>query len=99
MLCAVYKTNKKEGMYLYLPEKDNFDDVPDQLMHQFGKPELAMLLPLHKRETLGRVSKETLVNALNDKGYYLQMPPKETDLLVEHRLSLGLSPREEAKKF
>ncbi|WP_137166499.1 YcgL domain-containing protein [Salinimonas lutimaris] len=99
MLCAVYKTAKKEGMYLYLPEKDKFDDVPEALLEQFGKPVLVMLLPLNKREALGRVDKETLITALREKGFYLQLPPKQEDWLAEHRVALGLSPREEAKKF
>ena len=34
MLCAVYKTRKKDGMYLYVPKKDHFEDVP--LMAWFG---------------------------------------------------------------
>ncbi|MEC9059979.1 MAG: YcgL domain-containing protein, partial [Pseudomonadota bacterium] len=32
MLCAVYKTRKKDGMYLYVPKKDHFEDVPEPLM-------------------------------------------------------------------
>ena len=99
MLCAVYKTAKKEGMYLYLPEKDNFEAVPESLLEQFGKPVLVMVLPLNKRDALGRVDKETLITALREKGFYLQLPPKQEDWLAEHRLAMGLSPREEAKKF
>ena len=69
------------------------------MLEQFGKPVLVMLLPLNKREALGRVDKETLITALREKGFYLQLPPKQEDWLAEHRVALGLSPREEAKKF
>ena len=99
MLCAVYKTRKKEGMFLYVKNKEDFSSVPEVLMQQFGHPELVMLLPLDKREQLGRVNKQTLVTALNEQGYYLQMPPKQEDWLAEHRLAMGLSAREESKKF
>lgn len=92
MLVAVYKTRKKQGMYLYVNKKDDFSSVPDVLRKQFGTPELVMMLPLDKRATLGLVDKTKLVEALAEQGFYLQMPPKEDDLLVEHRTSLGLSP-------
>lgn len=97
MLPAVYKTKKKSGMYLYVKEKGKFDDVPDALMNQFGQPELVMLLALDKRERLAGVDKARLIKALEEDGYYLQMPPKEEDLLVSYRQSLGLSAQPENK--
>ena len=90
MLCAVYKTKVKEGMYLYVPGKGQFDDVPEALMKQFKQPELVMLIAMDKRPTLAGVDKTTLVSALNEKGFYLQMPPKQEDLLASHRKTLGL---------
>ncbi|MEW9799128.1 YcgL domain-containing protein [Alteromonas sp. CYL-A6] len=97
MIIAVYKTRKKQGMYLYIKEKDKFDDVPDALMASFGTPELVMLLALNKREKLAGVDKDKLVASLNEKGFYLQMPPKEEDLLATHREQLGLSPQPEKR--
>lgn len=91
MLCAVYKTNRKPGMYLYVEKKDDFSKVPEILMSKFGRPELVMLLPLDKRDTLAGVDKHKLTESLGSQGFYLQMPPKEDDLLAEHRVSLGLS--------
>ena len=98
MLCAVYKTNKKQGMYLYVPKKGNFEDVPEALMSRFGVPELVTIISLEKRERLGGVDKEKLIDALNEQGFYLQMPPKEDNLLEKHRESLGLSKNPD-KKF
>lgn len=97
MLCAVYKTKKKSGMFLYVPKKDDFDEVPEALMNQFGRPELVMLLPLDKREHLAGVDKQKLTDALSEQGYYLQMPPKEENLLESHRLSLGLPAKPDEK--
>ncbi|WP_414827898.1 YcgL domain-containing protein [Alteromonas sp. H39] len=98
MLCAVYKTKKKSGMFLYVPKKDDFDEVPDALMKQFGHPELVMMLPLDKREHLGSVEKQKLIAALTEQGYYLQMPPKEENLLESHRVAMGLPARPDDKK-
>ncbi len=98
MLCAVYKTYKKEGMYLYVPKKGHFDDVPEALMARFGAPELVTIIALEKRERLGGVDKQKLIEALSTQGFYLQMPPKEDNLLEQHRESLGLSKTPD-KKF
>lgn len=99
MICFVYKTAKKPGMYLYVLKKDDFSAVPEALMTHFGRPELVMTLPLNKREKLGLVDKASLMSALTEQAFYLQMPPKQEDWLAEHRVALGLSPREESKKF
>ncbi|OFC71023.1 YcgL domain-containing protein [Alteromonas confluentis] len=98
MLCAVYKTRRKEGMYLYVPGKNAFDDVPEILMQKFGTPELVMLIPLDKRPQLAGVSKADLEAALKDKGFYLQMPPKEEDMLATHRVEQGLTPDVDNKR-
>lgn len=90
MLLAVYKTAKKAGMYLYIAKKDDFSSVPEALMNQFGRPQLVMMLPLSKRDALGGVDKAKLIDAINEQGFYLQMPPKEENLLESHRESLGL---------
>ncbi len=90
MLIAVYKTAKKAGMYLYVAKKDDFSAVPEALMAQFGKPQLVMMLPVQKREALAGVDKARLIEAMNEQGFYLQMPPKEDNLLEQHRESLGL---------
>lgn len=90
MLIAVYKTAKKAGMYLYVAKKGDFSAVPEALMAQFGKPQLVMMLPVQKREALAGVDKARLIEAMNEQGFYLQMPPKEDNLLEKHRENLGL---------
>lgn len=85
-------------MYLYVPKKDSFEDVPEPLMQMFGRPELVTILALDKHERLGMVDKQKLIDELSDKGFYLQVPPKEENLLETHRESLGLSKTPD-KKF
>jgi len=85
-------------MYLYVPKKDNFEDVPEPLIQMFGRPELVTILALDKHERLGMVDKQKLIDELSDKGFYLQVPPKEENLLETHRESLGLSKTPD-KKF
>ena len=50
MLCSVYKSSKKEGMYLYIPKKDDFSDVPSTLLEMFGKPTFVMVMKMEGRK-------------------------------------------------
>ncbi len=94
MICAVYKSSIKQETYLFVPKKDNFDDVPEPLMKMFGTPALVMLLPLEKTEKLAIAVIEKVKRDLAGKGYYLQLPLPKENLLELHRLSLGLDKTE-----
>ena len=42
MLCAIYKSPKEAGMYLYIEKRDQFAAVPEALLKVFGKPIFVM---------------------------------------------------------
>ena len=73
--CDIYKGNKRAEMYLYVDSEQGLETVPEALMASFGKLELVLTLSLTKTRKLARVDVATLIQSLNDKGYYLQMPP------------------------
>ncbi len=75
MLASVYRSKAKDQMYLYLANKDDFSSVPDALLKIFGQPEFSMQLNLAKRQKLARVELSDVLEAMNEQGYYLQMPP------------------------
>lgn len=84
MLCAIYKSSKKEGAYLYIPKKDDFSQVPDTLMQMFGKPTMVMVVKLEGR-TLAQVDVEKVKQSLQDDGFFLQLPPPPKNLLEEYK--------------
>ena len=84
MLCAVYKSSKQQQAYLYVPGRDDFSRVPDMLMETFGTPKFLMIMPLNKKRKLAQMDIETLRKELTIKGYYLQIPPTEDNLLKIH---------------
>lgn len=90
MLCAVYKSSRKADSYLFVKQRDCFDDVPVALMDMFGVPQLVMVFPIAKRESLGMADIQKVRAALVENGYYLQIPPPQVNLLVEHKRSLGI---------
>lgn len=75
MLASVYRSKAKDQMYLYLANKDDFSSVPEALLKIFGQPEFSMQLNLAKRQKLSRVELIDVKKALEEQGYYLQMPP------------------------
>ena len=82
--CIIYKSNKKEGLYLYVLKEDDFLDVPEPLMKNFGKPEFAMELELNSERKLARADTAEVMQGLTRQGYYLQVPPTIVSLL-NHR--------------
>lgn len=74
--CFIYGSSKKNEMYLYINDKDNFDDVPEVLLNKFGGPTFVMMLDLSQRKSLARESLTTVKQNLAEQGYHLQMPPK-----------------------
>ena len=75
MISYIFRSVKKDEMYLYLLQKDGFDSLNDQLRSVFGKPEFVMMINLDKRAKLARVDINHVKEQLSENGYFLQMPP------------------------
>lgn len=91
MICAVYKSRNKEQAYLFVERRDDFSRVPPELMTLFGRPQFVMLLPYRQKKLAG-VAPEALAAALQQQGFYLQLPPPTESLLAQHRRDLNLEP-------
>ena len=78
ILCTVFRSERKEGMYLYVPKDAPLDELPEALMATFGKPGHVMDLLLTPERTLARAKAQDVMQALKEPGYYLQMPPLES---------------------
>lgn len=85
MICAIYKSTKKLDTYLFINKRDDFSQVPEPLLEMFGRPEFVMILPLSKIGKLAQADIDKVREGLNDKGFYLQLPPPQEDLLKSHK--------------
>ncbi|MEJ2315638.1 MAG: YcgL domain-containing protein [Gammaproteobacteria bacterium] len=74
--CWIFKSARKQEMYLYLAQEDGYDDLPEMLRQHFGKALFVMQLDLQPGRPLARADVAIVMNALEEQGYYLQMPPK-----------------------
>ncbi|MDT0593940.1 YcgL domain-containing protein [Glaciecola petra] len=89
-LSVVYKSKRKADTYLYVEKKNAFDRVPEVLLKQFGPPVFVMYLAIEKHKKVAGIDSQSFVTSIKDKGYYLQMPPAQKNLLKTHRSELGL---------
>lgn len=82
MICAIYRSVKKVGAYLYITKRDDFSNLPEELLKVFGKPQFAMLLNLADKDKLANADIDKVKMALEEDGYYLQMPPRPDQILA-----------------
>lgn len=75
MQCFIYKSLKKAELYLYLEKKDDFSMVPEPLLDSFGKMEFVMDLDITPERKLAREDGAKVLASLQDKGFFVQMPP------------------------
>ncbi len=62
-------------MYLYLAKEEGFEEVPEPLMQRFGQPQFVLELDLSPERKLARVEVTKVIGALEENGFFLQMPP------------------------
>ena len=79
-LVSIFRSPRRAEMYLYLPRPAQFDDLPEALQSQFGEPEHVMDLLLTPERRLARVDVVRVLDAIAEKGFYLQMPPSAETL-------------------
>lgn len=79
LFCSVFRSARKEGMYLFVRRGQDLGDLPEALMKVFGRPEHSMDLLLRDGIKLARADVAEVMEAIEEKGFYLQMPPGDED--------------------
>lgn len=81
MKTYIYKSFKKEELYLYITKKDDFSEVPQELYNSMGKePQFVMELELSQEKPLARENVVTVIKNLETQGFHVQMPPRPEKL-------------------
>ncbi|GAB2716688.1 YcgL domain-containing protein [Halomonas garicola] len=83
IICEVFKSSRKEEMYLYVDKRQGLEEIPEALLEQFGKPVPVFTLLLTADKPLARVNAADVLAAIADQGYYFQMPPAKDDYLLD----------------
>ena len=75
ILCEVFRSPRREGMYLYIDKAQGIEALPEALLASFGQPVSVMTLLLTPERRLARADATAVLGAIEEYGYYLQMPP------------------------
>lgn len=86
MLCSIYKSSKKDELYLYIarPEvaenqaeaTDPLEVLSEEMRKAFGRATFVMELELSESRKLARANVLHVMDSLQTKGYFLQVPPE-----------------------
>ncbi len=79
-LCRVYRSPRREEMYLYVDRERGLADVPAELLERFGEPQEVMSLVLTPERKLARAEVSDVLASIEHRGFYLQMPPTPDEI-------------------
>ena len=78
MTVWIYRGSRRAETYLYLAAPDDFARVPEALLRALGRLELVMELELDAGRKLARAEAGKVLEAVDRRGFYLQLPPVDT---------------------
>lgn len=87
--CEVYKSIRKEELYIYVAEGHKPEALPKEVLDGVGLLTKIMDLELTPERKLAREDVNTVIDALRDKGFFVQLPPPDPQL-VENLLGREL---------
>jgi len=85
MLCVVYKSIRKPQTYIFVAKRDDFSQVPDALLEQFGPPQLVSVLNVKNDTKMAMAEAPKVLKAITETGFYLQLPPPPVNYLQEYK--------------
>ncbi len=74
-LVKIYKSPRKQDMYLYVDYAEALTRVPQSLLDRFGEPKEALSIELNPERSLARANADQVLAQIESAGYYLQLPP------------------------
>ncbi|EIC31243.1 MULTISPECIES: YcgL domain-containing protein [Methylomicrobium] len=75
MHCFIYKSLQKQDLYLFLRNQDDFSCLPEALKASLGRMEFVFSLEVTPERKLASADPVSVINNLNERGYFLQLPP------------------------
>lgn len=83
MIIEIFRSSKKDEMYLYVEKQKGLKDVPEALMERFGKGISVMTMLIKPEQELARANAQDVMDSIKEKGFYLQMPPAREEYLLD----------------
>ena len=77
MQSFVYASKRRDGTYVWLRERGQFDLLPAALAEQVGELRFVLEVDLTGDRQLPREDAATVLAHLYDQGWHLQLPPSD----------------------
>ncbi len=75
MHCYIYRSKRKDELYLYLAKEEDFESVPEEIRRSLGQLEKAMELDITPESKLARSNAVDVIRNLKEHGFHIQLPP------------------------
>ncbi|KAA1175074.1 YcgL domain-containing protein [Marinobacter salinexigens] len=85
---SVFRSSKKNDTYIFVRRGQNWDDLPEALRSIFGAPVHSMDLIITPDKKLARTTGQQVLDAIEEKDFYLQMPEERDGYVVEFQRKL-----------
>ena len=79
VLVQVYRSPRRADTYLLTEKASGLTAVPEALFGTFGDPEPAFVFHLTAERSLAQADPALVLDALREKGFYLQLPPQKAE--------------------
>lgn len=80
---SAFKSSKKEELYVFVDKQKGLDVLPAEFLVMFGDTQFITDFDLTPDRKLGREDAEKVYQAIQTKGYFVQMPPNEIEKLSD----------------
>ncbi|MTI13644.1 YcgL domain-containing protein [Sansalvadorimonas verongulae] len=77
VVVSVYKTKRREGLYLYIDKLKGLKSIPDELNTLMGEPAHVVDFILTPEKKLANADTDEVISKISSQGYYLQMSQAE----------------------
>lgn len=74
MQCFIYRSPRKPETFLFIPEKGDFSQLPEDLLRVFGEPEFSFEFPLTADRKMINGDAGEILERMEAQGFYLQLP-------------------------
>ncbi len=82
---SVYRCHKKAQTYVYLPADQDYADLPEAFVQQFGEASMFLTFALHAQKKLAQVDAGQVMAAIKNQGFFLQLPPQHDYKIDGHQ--------------
>lgn len=83
IICEIFKSSRKDELYLYVEKAKGLDPVPEALLRHMGTAIPVVTLLLTPTTRLARARSADIMTSIRQQGFYLQMPPAKEGYLLD----------------